>query len=111
MPERNILPRKRFYRQRAHANPLAHKAFVHPPTPDDFDWPALYPELRPGGRHEHEQVEFADVGCGFGGLLFALAPVFPDKLMLGQSFAALASLPLLLTNIVPRCQASRSALK
>ena len=27
--------------------------------------------------------EFADVGCGFGGLLIALAPLFPDTLMLG----------------------------
>lgn len=29
-------------------------------------------------------VEFADVGCGYGGLLVALAPIFPDKLMLGM---------------------------
>ncbi|POV99663.1 hypothetical protein PSHT_13520 [Puccinia striiformis] len=28
-------------------------------------------------------VEFADVGCGFGGLLMAMAPLFPEKLMLG----------------------------
>ncbi len=27
--------------------------------------------------------EFADVGCGFGGLLIALAPLYPDTLMLG----------------------------
>lgn len=25
-----------------------------------------------------------DVGCGYGGLLFALAPIFPDKLILGM---------------------------
>lgn len=24
-----------------------------------------------------------DVGCGFGGLLIRLAPLYPDKLMLG----------------------------
>lgn len=28
-------------------------------------------------------VEIADIGCGYGGLLFALAPKFPDTLMLG----------------------------
>lgn len=29
------------------------------------------------------QVRFVDVGCGFGGLLIRLAPLYPDKLMLG----------------------------
>ncbi|KAG8930987.1 tRNA (guanine-N(7)-)-methyltransferase (tRNA(m7G46)-methyltransferase) [Tulasnella sp. 418] len=31
-----------------------------------------------------KRVEFADIGCGFGGLLIALAPMFPDTLMLGM---------------------------
>lgn len=35
---------------------------------------------REGGRHV---VRFLDVGCGFGGLLVALGPKFPDTLMLG----------------------------
>jgi tRNA (guanine-N7-)-methyltransferase len=30
-----------------------------------------------------KQVEIADIGCGFGGLLFALAPKLPDKLIIG----------------------------
>ena len=30
-----------------------------------------------------KQVEVADIGCGFGGLLFALAPKMPDTLLLG----------------------------
>jgi tRNA (guanine-N7-)-methyltransferase len=30
-----------------------------------------------------QPVEIADIGCGFGGLLFALAPKFPDTLLLG----------------------------
>ncbi|KAJ1929725.1 tRNA (guanine-N(7)-)-methyltransferase (tRNA(m7G46)-methyltransferase) [Tieghemiomyces parasiticus] len=30
------------------------------------------------------RVEFADIGCGYGGLLVALAPLFPDTLMLGM---------------------------
>jgi tRNA (guanine-N7-)-methyltransferase len=31
-----------------------------------------------------KQVEVADVGCGFGGLLVALSPCFPETLMLGM---------------------------
>lgn len=30
-----------------------------------------------------KQVEIADIGCGYGGLLFALAPKMPNILMLG----------------------------
>ena len=30
------------------------------------------------------QVRFADVGCGFGGLLFKLSPLYPDTLMVGM---------------------------
>ena len=30
-----------------------------------------------------QQVEVADIGCGFGGLLFALAPKLPNTLLLG----------------------------
>jgi tRNA (guanine-N7-)-methyltransferase len=29
-------------------------------------------------------VEVADIGCGFGGLLIALAPLLPDTLILGN---------------------------
>lgn len=32
-----------------------------------------------------KDVEVADIGCGFGGLLMALAPVIPDTLCLGTS--------------------------
>ena len=31
----------------------------------------------------NKQVEVADIGCGFGGLLFALAPRMPETLLLG----------------------------
>lgn len=30
-----------------------------------------------------QDVEVADIGCGFGGLLVALAPLMPDTLLLG----------------------------
>lgn len=32
-----------------------------------------------------KDVEIADIGCGFGGLLFALAPKLPETLMLGTA--------------------------
>lgn len=37
-----------------------------------------------------QDVEVADIGCGFGGLLVALAPKLPNTLLLGQcKFASL----------------------
>jgi len=72
------LPKKRFYRQRAHSNPIADHCFDYPTTPDQFDWSSLYP-----GR-EDPRVDFADIGCGYGGLLVQLSPLFPDKLMVGM---------------------------
>jgi tRNA (guanine-N7-)-methyltransferase len=35
------------------------------------------------GIVHHNEVTIADVGCGFGGLLVGLAPLFPDRLLLG----------------------------
>lgn len=63
-----------------------------------MDWSPLYPAFTIDDResvvaHQQEDfpavkqlsknVEIADIGCGFGGLLFALAPRFPDTLVLG----------------------------
>jgi tRNA G46 methylase TrmB len=31
-----------------------------------------------------KDVEVADIGCGYGGLLVALAPKLPEKLLLGE---------------------------
>ncbi|XP_072214123.1 tRNA (guanine-N(7)-)-methyltransferase [Excalfactoria chinensis] len=85
-------PQKRFYRQRAHSNPLADRALWHPPRPQDMDWAALYPDFFPARNDETEsgektepgpEVEIADVGCGYGGLLVALSPLFPRTLSLG----------------------------
>ena len=66
-----------------------------PATPDDMDWSKLYPayaiEKEKEGQEEgksvgkiSKQVEVADIGCGFGGLLFALAPKMPETLLLGM---------------------------
>jgi tRNA (guanine-N7-)-methyltransferase len=61
-----------------------------------MDWASLYPTYAVEGKeksHDEEKgtavkaltknVEIADIGCGFGGLVFALAPKFPDTLILG----------------------------
>lgn len=76
------LPQKKYYRQRAHSNPIADHNFDYPVCPSEMDWSALYP------KHCHKgsikKVEFADIGCGYGGLLVSLARVFPETLMLGM---------------------------
>lgn len=77
MAEVTKLPRKRFYRQRAHANVFSDHQLDYPTKPSDFDWKKYYPEA--SGR-----VEFADIGCGFGGLLFSLSPIFPESLIVGM---------------------------
>lgn len=41
-------------------------------------------ELFPAYAGSNKPVEVADIGCGFGGLLFALGPHFPDMLMMGK---------------------------
>lgn len=35
-------------------------------------------------RRLRKDVEIVDIGCGFGGLLVALAPKMPDTLVLGE---------------------------
>ena len=44
-----------------------------------------YPSLLAGSSavKRSATVEIADVGCGFGGLLIRLSPLFPDSLILG----------------------------
>lgn len=90
-------PQKRYYRQRAHSNPMADHTFQYPVKPEKMDWFQHYPEffkpLAESGNHEKKDsqeetrqgpmVEFADIGCGYGGLLVELSPLFPDRLMLG----------------------------
>jgi len=87
------MPQKRHYRQRAHANPFSDHSLDYPPSPSAMDWsahfPAFYTPQSSSTSQEdpgnfQKKVEFADIGCGFGGLLIALAPMFPDTLMLGM---------------------------
>lgn len=79
--------------------------FRSPHSPADMDWSLYYPAFvvpsgREGGvelpaedssglptrtmREIKPDVEIADIGCGFGGLLVALAPKLPSTLILGM---------------------------
>lgn len=74
-----------------------------------MDWSAMYPAFVAEGQDNAEteiatqqegqvvkmlakrqrltkDVEVADIGCGFGGLLVALSPAMPDTLCLGSLF-------------------------
>lgn len=80
------LPRKRFYRARAHSNPLSDSHFPVPLLPSQFDYCLHYPHFFPAcSEHDSsKKIQFADIGCGFGGLLVSLSTLFPDTLMIGM---------------------------
>ena len=85
-----MVPQKKFFRSRAHINPLnTPVGFEFPVAPERMEWTAHYPAFGDaaayvGHARPARYVELADVGCGFGGLLMGLAPVLPDTLMLGM---------------------------
>ncbi|KAG1671830.1 hypothetical protein FOA52_000207 [Chlamydomonas sp. UWO 241] len=83
------LPRKRFFRSRAHSNPLSDSMMNDVPGDyTEMDWPPHYPAFLGDKAPVPEdgqapKVRFADVGCGFGGLLIRLSPLYPNDLMVG----------------------------
>ncbi|OJD11402.1 tRNA (guanine-N(7)-)-methyltransferase [Emergomyces pasteurianus Ep9510] len=91
------MPQKRLYRQRAHANPFSDHRLSYPISPAHMDWSTHFPAFvdpnpdnvnLSGARRLTKEVEIADIGCGFGGLLVALAPLMPDTLMVGMELRA-----------------------
>jgi tRNA (guanine-N7-)-methyltransferase len=78
------LPKKKFYRQRAHANPFSDHSLTYPSSPKEMDWSPNYPAYTDRLSNGERQVEVADIGCGFGGLLVALSPLMPNTLMVGM---------------------------
>lgn len=65
------MPKKKFYRQRAHCNPLNDTVIEVPACPGDVNWSEHFPEFfkQAGGKGMQEpRVSIADVGCGFGGM-------------------------------------------
>ncbi|GMM45441.1 tRNA (guanine46-N7)-methyltransferase [Pichia kluyveri] len=71
------LPKKRYYRQRAHSNPFSDHKLEYPTSPLEMDWSKLYPD-------SSKDVTIADIGCGYGGLLVSLAEEFPNEKILGM---------------------------
>lgn len=51
---------------------------LSPNHPNEFNWTTLYPDI---GANE---VEFADIGCGYGGFLVTLGELFPNKYAIGM---------------------------
>jgi len=79
------MPLKRYFRTRAHCNPLSHNdGFNYPISPHEAKWELHYPDVPAADR----VVTIVDVGMGFGGLTVALAALFPDKLVLGMEIRA-----------------------
>ncbi|KAJ5089509.1 tRNA (guanine-N(7)-)-methyltransferase [Penicillium argentinense] len=87
------MPQKKFFRQRAHANPFSDHKLDYPLSPAHMDWSSHFPAfIDPdtskttlgGARKLLKDVEVVDIGCGFGGLLVGLAPLLPDTLMIGM---------------------------
>lgn len=79
--------------------------YYSPISPAHMDWSSYYPNYVAKESEESvegktlnkspsvvrkltKDVEVADIGCGFGGLLVALAPVMPDTLLLGTEVHA-----------------------
>lgn len=77
---------------------MSDHCFEYPVNPKHMNWYEYYPEyfkpliLSDGHDDQkdlvpnidHSKVQFADIGCGYGGLLVDLSLMFPDKLMLGM---------------------------
>lgn len=96
------MPQKKFYRSRAHCNPLSfNEAFDYPTRPDLFDWTEEHypehPSLAPDDDKEMSgfnaqsaaiRPDVLDVGCGFGGLTMALSPALPNNTILGLEIRA-----------------------
>ena len=87
-------PQKKFYRQRAHCNPLSHNdSFHYPIKPQLMDWTSeYYPTLNDknnNNNNKHIQPTVLDVGCGFGGLTMALGAILPTStIILGMEIRA-----------------------
>ena len=71
-------PQKKYFRQRAHANPLSDHVYEYPLCPGETDWNRIFDV-----EGSFPGVDFVDVGCGYGGLLIALSQLYPESCSLG----------------------------
>ena len=81
--ESNRKPQKKYYRQRAHTNPLADHSFEYPVKPSEWKECCNSMYNLPQNQ-DSKKVTFADIGCGYGGLLVSLSKMFPNNLALGM---------------------------
>ena len=80
--EKNKKPQKKYYRQRAHTNPLADHSFQYAVKPSE--WKETCCNLYDLSEDSSKKVTFADIGCGYGGLLVSLSTMYPNNLALGM---------------------------
>ena len=73
-----VRPQKKHFRSRAHSNVFNANDFWYPANPDAVPVRGYFPGLAPSAS-----IEFVDIGCGFGSLLFELAAIFKTTPMLG----------------------------
>ncbi|KAL1245754.1 tRNA (guanine-N(7)-)-methyltransferase [Trichinella spiralis] len=108
---RSMLPQKKHFRQRAHSNPMADHLFDSPTKPEDVRWSDLFDlssaeksvaENSPSDEN-YPKVEIVDIGCGYGGLLVALSPLFPNTFILGMEIRVKVS-----NYVIQRIKALRS---
>ena len=101
------MPKKNKHRMRAHINPMSDLHIQLPRNPKFTQWNLHYPSffgLSPNnddkivvntGKYQIDYNQkntyletkvptILDIGCGYGGLMFALTKYFPDNLILGQ---------------------------
>jgi len=95
-------PQKKYYRQRAHTNPLSDHCFDYPVSPDEWEYARMYTEEALGSSKR--RVTFADIGCGYGGLLVNLSSLFPHNLAMGMEIRVKVS-----DYVVDRIKALREA--
>ncbi|KRZ15008.1 tRNA (guanine-N(7)-)-methyltransferase [Trichinella zimbabwensis] len=103
----SMLPRKKHFRQRAHSNPMADHLFDSPTKPEDVRWFDLFDlsstETSIANNENYPKVEIVDIGCGYGGLLVALSPLFPNSFILGMEIRVKVS-----NYVIQRIKALRS---
>ncbi|KAJ4460961.1 putative tRNA methyltransferase [Paratrimastix pyriformis] len=67
------------FRARPHSNPLSDQKLDYPLSPQAMNWKTVFT----ASQLEHPVPEWLDLGCGYGGLLEALGPRFPQTHIIG----------------------------
>ena len=107
MIRRVNMPKKNKHRMRAHINPFNEVTIAVPKNPEYAQWHLHYPSFFDIPNNNDDRIvvntgkfqipyetkasnpkqlapTILDIGCGYGGLMFALTKHYPDNLILGQ---------------------------